>query len=221
MDRTVLLRNLTTYTTHNALALLRKLNNNASYPSTMKNGSLSANNTLAKADLFNRFFCLVSIESNDESVFPQADNPSIFLSDLRFSVEIIQNYLENVPRSNKPAADGIPPVLLNTMSEHLAPVVYLLVFYKTSTLSWPNILKCTFVSPVHKKGSPSDIQNNRPISIPPRLSLKFEKLLFDLIYRKLRNKINYRQRGFKRGKSTGTQLIEFLDELYQNSDIND
>ena len=41
-----------------------------------------------------------------------------------------------------------------------------------------------------------------------------------MIYRKLRNK-NYRQYGFQRGKSTGTQLIEFLDELYQNFDINE
>ena len=74
---------------------------------------------------------------------------------------------------------------------------------------------------VHKKGSCSDIQNYRPISILPRLSLIFKKLLFDLIYRKLRNKINYRQHGFQRGKSTGTQLIEFLDELFQNFDINE
>ena len=221
MDKTVLLRNLTTYTTHDAFALLRKLNNNASYPSTMTYGSLSANNALAKADLFNRFFCSVYIETNEETVLPQADNPSIFLSDLCFSVEIVQKYLENVPRSNKPAADGIPPVLLNTMSEHLAPFVYLLFTYITSTLSWPDIWKCAFVTPVHKKGSRSDIQNYRPISILPRLSLIFEKLLFDLIYRKVRNKINYSQHGFQRGKSTGTQLIEFLDELYQNFDINE
>ena len=50
------------------------------------------------------------IEFNEETVLPQADNPSIFLSDLCFSMEIIQKHLENVPRSNKPAADGIPPV---------------------------------------------------------------------------------------------------------------
>ena len=153
--------------------------------------------------------------------FPKLITPQFFLSDLRFSVEIIQNDLENVPRSNKPAADGIPPVLLNTMSEHLAPVIYLLFTYITSTLSWPTIWKCTFVTPDRKKGSSSDIPNNRPISIPHRLSLIFEKLLFDLIYRKLRNKINYRQHGFQRGKPTGTQLIEFLDELYQISDINE
>ena len=136
-------------------------------------------------------------------------------------MEIIQKYLEIVPRSNKPAADGKHPVLLNTMSEHLAPFVYLLFAYITSTLSWPDIWKCDFVTPVHKKGRRSDIQSYRPISILSRLSLIFEKLPFDLIYRKLRNKINYRQHGFQRGKSTGTQLIEFLDELYQNFDINE
>ena len=144
------------------------------------------------------------------------------MNDLRcFSVKIIQKYLENDSQSNKAAADGIPPVLLNTMSEHLAPFVYLHFTYITSILSWPDTWKCAFVTPVHNKGSRSDIQNNRPISILPRLSLIFEKLLFDLIYRKLRTKINYRQHGFQRGKSIGTQLIEFLDERYQNFDIND
>ena len=42
-----------------------------------------------------------------------------------------------------------------------------------------------------------------------------------MIYRKLRKKANYRQHGFQRGKSTNTQLIEFLDELYQNFDNNE
>ena len=139
MDKTVLLRNLSTYSTNDVFALLRKLNNNASYPSTMKYGSLSANNTLAKADLFNRFFCSVYIKSIEETVLPEAENPSIFLSDLQLSVEIIHKYLEKVPRSSKPAADGIPPILLNTMSGYLAPFVYLLFTYITSTLIWPDL----------------------------------------------------------------------------------
>ena len=42
-----------------------------------------------------------------------------------------------------------------------------------------------------------------------------------MIYRKLQNQINHRQHGFQRGKSTGTLLIELLDELYQNFDINE
>ena len=40
-----------------------------------------------------------------------------------------------------------------------------------------------------------------------------------MIYWKLQNQINHRQQGFQRGKSTGTLLIDFLDELYQNFDI--
>ena len=94
MDKTELLRNLTTYITHDAFTLLRKLVNNASYPSTAKCGSLSANNTLAKVDLVSRFVCSVYIETNEKTVpSPQADNPSFFLSDLQFSVEIILSFL--------------------------------------------------------------------------------------------------------------------------------
>ena len=161
------------------------------------------NITLASADLFNRFVCSVYIKSIKETV-----HSINFLSVLHFLVKIIQNYLANVPRSNKPAADGITPVLLNTISEHLAPFVYLLFTDITSTLSWlDTYLEMRLCNIYSQTGSRSDVQNYRPISILTRPLLIFEKLPFDMIYTKLRNKINFRQHDFQRGKVTDSQLI--------------
>ena len=101
----------------------------------MKNGSISENTFLAKAELLNLFFCSVYIESNEETALSQDEDPSIFLIDLHFAVEIIQKYLD-VRRSKRPTADEIPPVIFNTMSEFLAPFVYLPFTYIMSTLTW-------------------------------------------------------------------------------------
>ena len=45
-----------------------------------------------------------------------------------------------------------------------------------------------------------------------------EKLNFDFLYSQLRYKLNSCQHGFRRGHSTITQLIIYLDELYSNFD---
>ena len=74
------------------------------------------------------------------------------------------------------------------------------------------------MTPIHKKESRKNIENYRPISLLPRLSLVFEKLIFHLLYSRLRYKLNSRQHGFRREHSTITQLIIYLDELYSNSE---
>ena len=70
---------------------------------------------------------------------------------MHLSAETIRKDLEKVPRSNKPATDGIPPLLLKTNSEHLSPFVDHIFAYITSTLICPDIWKCAFVTLIHKK----------------------------------------------------------------------
>ena len=47
-----------------------------------------------------------------------------------------------------------------------------------------------------------------------------EKLIFDFLYSRLRYKLNSCQHGFRRGHSTITQLINYLDELHSIFDDN-
>ena len=71
-----------------------------------------------------------------------------------------------------------------------------------------------------KKGPRADVENYRPISILPRLSLVLEKILFLLMYPKIKDRLNPRQHGFRAKHSTVTQLFTFLHELYLNFDGN-
>ena len=74
--------------------------------------------------------------------------------------------------------------------------------------------------PFHKSGSKSDLTNYRGISILPRLSLCLEKMLFIFIYSNVRHKLSRRQHGFVKKRSTFTQLLEYVENIYKCIDAN-
>ena len=65
-------------------------------------------------------------------------------------------------------------------------------------------------SPYSQKGARADVENYRPISLLPKLSLVLEKILFPFIYPKIKDRLNPRQHGFHAKYSTVTQLLIFL-----------
>ena len=145
---------------------------------------------------------------------------NIHLDDLVFTISQTIKLLKTLPLSSNAVADGIPPFVLKYCSASLGPLIHSLFSRIILTCKWPRLWKCAFVTPIHKKESRNNIKNYRPISLLPRLSLVLEKLIFDFLYSRLRYKLNSRQHGFRRGHSTITQLIFYLDELYSNFDDN-
>ena len=73
--------------------------------------------------------------------------------------------------------------------------------------------KLANVVPVHKKGSKSDVENYRPISLTCLIMKVFEKLVRDKILDKCKDALNPLQHGFLPGKSCDTQILEFSNSL--------
>ena len=90
----------------------------------------------------------------------------------------------------------------------------------TSCRSSDPIPKCSTITPIYKSDDPESVEKYRPISILPQLSIILEKLLFRYIYSHVRKKVCTEQHGFMRQRSTVTQLLPFLDELYSRKDSN-
>ena len=101
-----------------------------------------------------------------------------------------------------------------------APAVQYLFLSIIQSCSWPSEWKLAYITPLHKSGSISCVTNYRPISILPRVSLILEKILFDHIYPRVRAKIVKSQFGFMTKRNTVTQLIHYLDALYDCLDQN-
>ena len=67
----------------------------------------------------------------------------------------------------------------------------------------------------YKSGPKSDITNYRGISIC------LEKPLFNIIYSNILHKLSRRQHGFVKKRSTFTQLLEYVENIYKCIDANE
>ena len=76
---------------------------------------------------------------------------------------------------------------------------------------WPSLWMCS-TTPIYKSDDPENVENYRPISISPQLSIILGKLLFRYIYSHVRKKVCTEQHGFMRQRSTVTQLLPFLKD---------
>ena len=64
-----------------------------------------------------------------------------------------------------------------------------------------------------KSGVKNDIANYRPISLLPKVSLVFERLLFNFLIAKIRHNIYPSQFGFQSRKSAVLQLLNFIETI--------
>lgn len=85
---------------------------------------------------------------------------------------------------------------------------------------FPGKLKVTKVIPVYKKGSRTEVQNYRPVSVLPSISKVFEKAMYNRLYSHLEinNLFDDEQHGFRKNKSTTTALVDFTELLLESID---
>ena len=114
--------------------------------------------------------------------------------------------------------NAIPSFVLKECAQQLSPLVFEFFLRITKTQQWPSQWKTSNVTPLHKSGSTSDVTNYRPISILPKLSIVFERLIFNFIYSRVCSKLKREQHGFMKHRSTVTQLISYLDKVYAAKD---
>ena len=86
--------------------------------------------------------------------------------------------------------------------------------------TFPNRLKSAYIVPIFKKGSKTNANNYRPISLLHIFSKIFEKImkkhLVQFIERN--NVLSVNQFGFQKGKGTLEALTKFSTYLHQNLD---
>ena len=106
-----------------------------------------------------------------------------------------------------------------------APVLLRIIFYPLfcSILLckvFSSVWKVARITPVFKSGSRKSITCYRSISLLPKISLIFEKLLFRFLFSKLKSKLHPKQLGFQSQKSSVRQLIDYLECVYHEKSRN-
>lgn len=112
--------------------------------------------------------------------------------------------------------DDIPIVFYKRTVDHIIEPLYLLFKLATTTMTYPKIWKTSFVSPIFKSGDNTNIENYRPISILPAISKIFDKLIYRHIHSAVAHLLVHAQHGFTAGKSTLSNLFEFITYITDN-----
>lgn len=145
----------------------------------------------------------IQCNQNCQNYFPITEN------DIRTAIlSLDQNKIHS--------PDNIPTIFYkNTVDSITKPL--LLIFKQVLTqMQYPKIWKTSHLTPIHKSGEISNIENYRPISVLPAIAKIFDKILHNHIRSKTAHLISPHQHGFRTGKSTITNLLEYVDFIANN-----
>ncbi len=137
------------------------------------------------------------------------------LCDLREIDEAtLYGVLSHLPNKFSSGPDGLPQFLLKRLATSIAQPLTFIFNFSLATSQLPNDWTCANITPIFKKGLPSDPANYRPISITSATSRSFEKIIKkEILNHLLRSgNLSQSQHGFLSNHSTVTQLIECLSD---------
>ena len=179
----------------------------------------SATTDVSKADLFNDYF---------QSVFTQmpyrvkTDNKNVViqLSHVYFTTEEIQSSLLQLDVNKAKGPDRIGNALLKNLHKSLPKSLCLLFILIACKAHFPTKWKVAEIVPIYKDGDKQDASNYRPISLLSAVSNLLETLIFNKLIPVVYPTLNPAQHGFWPKRSTTTNLIEYLHEIFSCLDSN-
>ena len=167
------------------------------------------------ADVLNDYFSSVFTRENLTNIPAVSKEYSQEqLSVLEFSVDDVRKQLKQLKQTKSPGPDQIHPRLLKECADQIALPLWILFRESIEAGVVPDGWKKANVTPVHKKGNTSSVENYRPISLTPVVSKVLEKLVRAALLDHLKTNgiLSGNQHGFVPGRSCITQLLQVMDK---------
>ena len=211
LDKVCFLSGSQTSSVHDSFNLLNSFKR-CNIPTTMIHFSNTLSTDEDIANSFNEFFISTFNDKTYDSNI-STHTSVIALEDLfdTLSVKCIFNTINAAKPSSAILYDNFPSSLLKLCPNLFASLLFTLFSCIILTLTFPDHWKTAFVRPLHKQNSKMDIANYRPISLLPKISIIFEKILYNFLYDRVKCKITPCQFGFQSKKSSVLQLIDFVE----------
>lgn len=132
----------------------------------------------------------------------------------------VDGILMGLDSGSSPGWDGIPTKFLKISRDFIVPLICQLANLCFATGKFPSSFKRSLITPVHKGGDMSDVNNYRPISVLTSFSKIIEKLLNNRLisYLNKHDILSNSQYGFRRGRSTQDAVKALTNEIITNVD---
>ena len=136
------------------------------------------------------------------------------MEDIWISEERVKGLIGNLKESSAPGPDGVTNRLLKELVEEMAPPLTMIFRKSMDESHIPEDWRKSNITPIFKKGSKAKPGNYRPVNLTSNVSKLMERLVKEDLERHIEaNKLmGNAQHGFRRGRSTTTNLVEFLDQ---------
>ena len=188
--------------------------NSSRIPEVISYEGITANEPLAKANMFNQYF------------YKQFSGPSCydtnidFTNDSTFDIDLsdsrIKPLLDNLDINKAQVPDAVSGAVLKNCSKTLAYPLSILFNLSYNTGYIPQEWKLANVVPVHKKDDKNKVTNYRPISLTSLVMKVFERILYDELLTRTIDKIDTRQHGFLRNRSCNSNLLLFTESIVRS-----
>ena len=168
-------------------------------------------NPKEQAEKMNEFYSSVFTRSIGDSPSKPAFNGNESLSDMVVDEERVKEVIDGMRENAAPGPDGIQPILLKILREEVATPLTILFRKSIDVGRIPDEWREANVIPIFKKGSRAEPGNYRPVSLTSVPGKLLERLVKNDIDAHVENNnlLKDSQHGFRRNRSTQTNLIEF------------
>lgn len=184
------------------------------YPSEMSYNDVLGVDDNSICNLFSEFFKLSYEDCDGASSNINTDNIISFdylaKINLFVGIEDVRGAIMKCKNKYTYGPDGIPTVILRECVNVLALPLSILFNKSLSTCSFPNMWKTSYIIPLHKKGRKNDVSNYRPVARLSAIPKIFEALVTTAIAFNVKSIICPEQHGFVAGRSTTTNLLDFV-----------
>lgn len=189
------------------------------FPSTLKLFNASSADPKAIANLFATFFSLSysdNVHEPDHDYFSYLSNcPQTSLVSIDIRSDMVREKVNRLKDDFSPGPDGLPAIFLKKCVNVLCQPLTTLFRLSLYQAVFPKLWKDSFIFPIHKKGSKNDISNYRPIAKLSSIPKLFESIVYDSLYFHCKSIFSPQQHGFLKGRSTTTNLTEFVSKTLQ------
>lgn len=136
---------------------------------------------------------------------------------LNASLEDIKRMIMDLKINKDPGPMNISSSFLQHNIDITAPIIHNAINTIFLTGRIPDDWKKCYKSPIPKKGSAIEVENYRGIAMQSCIPKILDKFITKLLYDFLGDSITKNQHGFRKGKSTTSNLIEMTQLIHDNS----